>query len=270
MTAKPFKGKAIYNPSGKAGEYSQWACNLYTGCSNDCIYCYCKRGAISSVWSIAPKLKRCFRDEKHAVEVFEKELKKNITELREHGLFFSFITDPLLPACKDLTWEAVMMAMENDVPVKILTKVAGIWVDQLIENMHPSWKNLIAIGFTLTGHDELEPNASSNQERIDAMKRLHAAGFITWASIEPIVDIQSSSDMIFRTLGFCDLYKIGLMSGKKYDKDTLQDFIVQICYHVGDKAKIYFKDSLLEQSHVERKELTKTCVDRDYNLFKSA
>ena len=24
---KNFKGKAIYNPSGKAGEYSYWACN---------------------------------------------------------------------------------------------------------------------------------------------------------------------------------------------------------------------------------------------------
>ena len=39
--AKPeFNGKAIYNPKGKAGEYAPWACNFYTGCSNDCEYCY--------------------------------------------------------------------------------------------------------------------------------------------------------------------------------------------------------------------------------------
>jgi hypothetical protein len=25
---KTFNGKAIYNPSGKAGEYSYWACNF--------------------------------------------------------------------------------------------------------------------------------------------------------------------------------------------------------------------------------------------------
>ncbi|KAA6320448.1 hypothetical protein EZS27_029784 [termite gut metagenome] len=37
---KPFNGKAIYNPSGKAGEYSYWACNFYNGCSNGCTYCY--------------------------------------------------------------------------------------------------------------------------------------------------------------------------------------------------------------------------------------
>ena len=33
-----FNGKAIYNPSGKAGEYSTWACNFYVGCSNMCEY----------------------------------------------------------------------------------------------------------------------------------------------------------------------------------------------------------------------------------------
>ncbi len=60
---KQFKGKASYNPFGKAGEYSYWACNFYTGCSNNCDYCYCKRGVMSSVWSITPKLKSCFKDE---------------------------------------------------------------------------------------------------------------------------------------------------------------------------------------------------------------
>lgn len=56
-----FNGKAIYNPSGKAGEYSDWACNFYTGCSNNCDYCYCKKGVMSHVWSDTPKLKKCFR-----------------------------------------------------------------------------------------------------------------------------------------------------------------------------------------------------------------
>lgn len=46
-----FNGKAIYNPKGKAGEYSEWACNFYTGCSNNCQYCYCKRGVMSHAWS---------------------------------------------------------------------------------------------------------------------------------------------------------------------------------------------------------------------------
>ena len=73
-----FNGKAIYNPSGKAGEYSDWACNFYTGCSNNCDYCYCKKGVMSHVWSDTPKLKKCFRDEEEAISIFEKELLANL------------------------------------------------------------------------------------------------------------------------------------------------------------------------------------------------
>ena len=32
--------KAIYEPRGKAREYSPLACNLYKGCSHGCVYCY--------------------------------------------------------------------------------------------------------------------------------------------------------------------------------------------------------------------------------------
>jgi DNA repair photolyase len=91
---KQFKGKAIYTPTGKAGEYSKWACNFFTGCSNDCSYCFCKRGFLSSVWSKEAKLKTPFQDEEHALQIFEKELLKNIDEIRASGLFFTFTSDP--------------------------------------------------------------------------------------------------------------------------------------------------------------------------------
>ena len=35
--------KVIYEPKGKAKEYSPLACNLYTGCSHACLYCYCPK-----------------------------------------------------------------------------------------------------------------------------------------------------------------------------------------------------------------------------------
>ena len=71
---KRYNGKAIYQPKGKAAEYSPWACNFFTGCSNDCSYCYCKRGVLNHYWSTNPKLKKRFKDEGHAIEVFNKEL----------------------------------------------------------------------------------------------------------------------------------------------------------------------------------------------------
>lgn len=272
---KQFKGKAIYNPSGKAGEYSDWACNFYNGCSNNCDYCYCKRGVMASTWSDKPYLKKCFRDEDHALEVFEKDLSGNAEELQKHGLFFSFTTDPLLPETMGLTFKAIYIATQNDIPVKILTKRADMayWAFAgfgIVAQRMQEKKHLIAIGLTLTGHDELEPGASTNQERINTMKALHCVGFKTFASIEPIIDLDSSFRMICRTTDYCDLYKIGLESNKKYDKRRLTEFISSATSlnKDGKFLQIYFKDSLLTQAGVDRESLPAICVGKDYNIFK--
>ena len=47
---------------------------------------------MAHTWSDTPKLKKCFKDEVHALEIFENELKANLPELQKHGLFFTFTT----------------------------------------------------------------------------------------------------------------------------------------------------------------------------------
>lgn len=269
---KQFKGKAIYNPSGKAGEYSYWACNFYTGCSNNCDYCYCKRGVLSSTWSDTPKLKRCFQNEGHAYEIFKKELLKNVDELRRHGLFFTFTSDPMLSEAIGLTYDALGFCVKNSVPVKILTKRAD-WVSTLfqsviVNDLEP-FKNMVAFGFTLTGTDEQEPGASPNEERIAAMAKLHAAGFKTWASIEPIIDLASSYAMIARTTKFCDHYKVGLQSGKAYKTKEVANFLDAIG-ELEPRRPIYLKDSIFKYCNYPREVIEQTAGDfvgRDYNIF---
>ena len=270
---KTFNGKAIYQPAGRAAEYAQWACNFYTGCSNNCDYCYCKRGRMAHTWSNMPKLKARFKNETHALEVFEKELKINLTELQKHGLFFSFTTDPMLPETKCLTWEAIAIAARNGIRSKTLTKKTD-WVFPVLALNSIATKREYAkywaIGFTLTGHDELEPGASTNNERIEAMRKLHDAGFLTWASIEPIVDFRTSGMIIKKCIEYdwCNLYKIGLMSGKKYEQKEIRDFVdMVLTYADYSDAKIYFKDSLLAQAGIRYEELPENCVKRDYNIF---
>jgi DNA repair photolyase len=281
-----FNGKAIYRPKGKAAEYAEWACNFYIGCSNNCSYCYLKKGRGAKVLGgNEPILKKCFRDENHALEVFKKELMQNLPELQKHGLFFSFSTDPMLNKMRlengeHLTISALAIACYYRVPVKILTKRADIIhhfimtekykEHRSLEFVIEKYKPLIAIGFTLTGHDELEPGASTNAERIEAMKKLHDAGFKTFASIEPIIDFDSSYEMIEQTMGFCDLYLIGLMSGKKYDIFELMKFISNVVTSTrsnGNATKVYFKDSLLKIAIFDRSELPSNCIGRDYNIF---
>ena len=281
--------KAIYMPKGKAGEYAKYACNFYVGCSNDCDYCYCKRGLLAhAMGKPQATLKKCFKDEEHAFEVFAKELDKNIVELQRHGLFFTFTSDPMIEECRELTIDAISFAVKSGVPCKILTK-RGDFIQKL-----PIWwlsknsyaKRFIAFGFTLTGHDELERGASTNAERIECMRNLHNAGFKTFASIEPIINLNDSGEMIRRTLGFCDLYKIGLLTGhKQYTREDVAHFVVNINDMVlnhnfdhCEDVKVYWKDSVLEFLKIDKEyrhiptpfswRFDMSChVDADYNMF---
>lgn len=277
---KEINGKAIYSPKGKAGEYAKYACNFYVGCSNDCDYCYCKRGLLVHAMG-APKatLKKCFKDEIDAVLTFEKELMKNLEEIRKHGLFFTFTSDPMLDNTRELTIQAVDFAIRNDINCKILTKRAD-FIDSLPQWwFYKEYRGNIAFGFTLTGHDELEPGASTNAERVEAMRKLHEMGFKTFASIEPVIDIKKSKQMIKQTLGFCDLYKIGLLSGHKdYTKYDVMGFVAYVNYVILSHSysfpdfkthiKCYWKDSVLDYIGMNRDNLPKGfCVGADYNIF---
>jgi DNA repair photolyase len=254
-----YKGKIIYNPSGKAGEYSYWAANFYNGCSGDCSYCYMKKPPMNQVWSVKPTLKKSCVSQNHAIEIFQKECFKNKTSLQKHGLFFNFNSDPFLKESFDLNMCCIEQANLMNIPCKVLTKQTWFVNDYFpkpeVETKH------INFGFTLTGHDELEPGCGTNQSRIYAMRRLKFRGFKTWASIEPIVDLDSSLIMIMQSLKYCDHYKIGLMSGKKYDIEKLRLFISAVSML---KKKIYFKDSILKEAGVDREDLPSNCVNRDF------
>lgn len=100
----------------------------------------------------------------------------------ENGpLHFNFVSDPCLPETIELNWKCIEYALSH--------------------------QDLLAVGFSLTGCDDLEPGASPNDQRIWAMQVLHNAGVKTWASIEPIIDPVKSFEMIERTIEFCDHYK---------------------------------------------------------------
>lgn len=265
-------GKAIYQPKGKAQEYNQWAANFYNGCSGRCTYCFNKKGRSAKLLGKdEPTLKKSLINDKKAIEIFEKELLINIPELQEEGLFFNFVSDPFLPETIETTRSAVTRCNWYDVPVIILTKQAEfINYFELIHAL--SWQPWHSIGFTLTGHDELEPGCCSNEERIDTMKFLSECDINTWASIEPIIDFESSLKMIQQALPYCNHFKIGLESGRKYKSQDVRNFfyvVLKLIYEENKKRKVtvYWKESI-------RKVLKKTtfedsfCVNANYKFWK--
>jgi len=275
--------KIIYQPKGKAGEYGKYAANFYTGCSGCCEYCYNRKGITAkTLGGDKPTLKKSLNSPIDALIKFQKELNQDLGELQRHGVFFNFVSDPCLSETWNLNLSAIHSCLMVKVPTMFLTKQTW-WVQDFLSNSTSAgtwlnnniWKarRLTAIGFTLTGHDEMESGCASNAERIEAMKQLHEAGFKTWASIEPIIDFDSSYRMMELTLEFCDLYKVGLQSGKKYDMKATQEFTLRVmaaarCNH----TKVYFKDSLVSRLGVTRETMSQwqwgdCLVDCDYNMF---
>lgn len=264
-------GKVIYKPHGKAGEYANWACNIYVGCSNSCDYCYCKRGVLSSVMGgTVPTLKKGLRDEEHAVEVFISELTRHADEIRrDGGLFFSFSTDPCLPTTFDLTMHCVMVATGMSIPCSILTKCTAWASSPSVIDALRMVRDKVAIGFTLTGMDQMERGATvaPNAERISLMRELHKNGFLTFASIEPVIDIKRAREVILQSLEYCSFFEIGLLSGNAwYDQDELETFEKEMSALFDEKAiPVYWKESF--RKNLGHAPSGKTAVQRAYNVF---
>ena len=103
-----------------------------------------------------------------------------------------------------------------------------------------------------------------------------------FASIEPIISLKKSAEMIDRTIKFCDLYKIGLMSGKReYSRNDVFRWVSSLFYMIAEyhfanntkRPRIYFKDSVLEYIGETRNDCPLTSmpnsitVNADYDLF---
>ncbi|MFW5563431.1 MAG: radical SAM protein [Prevotella sp.] len=232
--------RIIYQPKGAALEYAKWACNLYNGCNHHCQYCYCKQGAWKNVLGVdAPVLKsQAGRNEEEAYLLFVRELREHREQIIADGdgLFFSFSTDPMLREEIALTMRCVQECIIADVPVTILTKAtwwtrcgnefAADYFRQLV-----AWRDYVTIGVTLTGHDELEPGAPSNKERIKLLDHLLHCDIRTFVSLEPVVDFESSLKMILDSLHYTAEYRIGLMSPYKkdrYDHDKCERFCKKV------------------------------------------
>ena len=273
-------GKAIYTPKGAALEYGRIGCNFYTGCPHNCEYCYLKRGITGkTLGGTEVRLKKCFKNMENAIDIFCKEVDAHLEQCRRYGIFFSFTTDPLIEETRGLTAFAIHYCIVNNIPVHVLTKDATFLGDDLftadLDHIADADRKYIHFGFTLTGRDDMEPNASTNAERIEAMRILHSQGFATFASIEPVIDIKSSKDAIIQSIDYCDHYKIGLRSGVKKDYYNLEELgkfirtaVNFITFYRG--RTVYLKNSVRSMLGNELPaKITEMTVDMDGNPYKT-
>jgi DNA repair photolyase len=201
--------QVIYQPAGRAKEYSPWAANLYRGCGHHCIYCY------------APKALQMERKEfdnpQPRVDIIKK-LLKDCIELRKHDLHYKvllcFSCDPYqqINDQYQLTRQAIEILHFHGQNVIILTK-GGYRASPDIPLLIPGDEFAV----TLTCLDSIqslvwEPKAALPNERIDTLREAKGRGIYTWVSLEPVLFPEESLLMIELTHTFIDKYKLGTLN----------------------------------------------------------
>lgn len=200
----------IYEPAGKAREYSPLALNIYKGCDHGCSYCY------------VPNIFKRWGNYDHT-QVLEKEgfldeLRKEAKKKRglKDQVLLSFTGDPYCQADVEMkiTRTVLEILLENEIPVAILTKGGSRCLRDI--DLFNKFNGHIKIGATLTFDNQLqslekETGAATPEDRIQALRTLHENGIETWVSFEPVI-IPAQTLNLMELTSFIDHCKIGKLN----------------------------------------------------------
>ena len=208
--------------------------------------------------------------------------------IEDGGVFMSFTCDPLDAEdnVQNYTLYAVKRLLKYGIPATLLTKnVAWLKEDNWKKLLKEYPKHiccsthhaLLTIGFTITGKDELEPNAPSTEKRIEALRKLHDEYKIkTFVSIEPIIDLHSASEVIKKTYKITDEIRIGAQSPIKKNRYNVMEFIsfVVAVRSLANNLDCHFmvKDSMYKQAETFDDISCRVCVkalDEIKNIYES-
>lgn len=199
----------IYEPKGRAREYSPLALNLYKGCTHGCQYCYVPR--IFGKWNKN-------YDHGDCQPAFDpSELEKSAAKLQGCGkqILLSFTSDPYCGIDNTPTRKALEILNRYQHHVAILTKGGTRCLKDI--DLFRQFGNRIKIGATLTFDNwkdskEWEPGGAMPLDRIEALKQLHDEGITTWASFEPVVIPEQSLHMLELAAPYLSHCKIGKLN----------------------------------------------------------
>lgn len=202
----------IYEPTGKAREYSPLAANIFKGCDHGCTYCYVPSCLKRSGANLNPELRKGFLNN------LERELKKAVPTKQ---ILLCFLCDPypIHDVAPAITRQALEIFLKYGCKVVILSK-GGRRVLRDLDVIKRFPAGTIKYGVTLTFMDDAlrrqyEPAAASVSERLDVLGILKDAGITTFASIEPVMDPVESLRVIEASLPVVDQYKVGKLNHNK-------------------------------------------------------
>ena len=230
--------KPIYEPKGKAKEYGDLAINIYTGCPHGCKYCF------------APRMLRRTPEMFHGVvkprlDIAE-EVRKQIEreEITDKLIHLCFCCDPYPTGMDSTPTRDVIKAIkETGNHVQILTKGDGRRDFDLLDGN--DWYG-VSIS---TGDDKeaalIEPNTIRTSGRLVCAMEAKARGFKTWASFEPVWNI-NVLDILGEFPDLFDMVKIGKLNylSSSIDWAAFGKEAERVCQTLG--INYYIKESLRE------------------------
>ena len=200
----------IYEPSGKAREYSELACNLFTGCRHRCVYCYCPAilHQTLAAWSGNP------RPRENILQLLDKEAAKMPGCSKE--ILFCFMSDPYqTEEAAHITRRALLICERHKFKkVNILTKAGMRAMDDFdIFGRNPGWK----FGSTIVFKDESlrqqwEPSAPPIESRYTAVMDAFKRKIYTWVSVEPVIDPQEALQVMSDLKSYVNFWKVGKLN----------------------------------------------------------
>jgi len=233
----------IYQPTGRAREYSQLACNIFSGCAHGCTYCYCP--AITR--KTLDEWKNNSRPRPNIIEKFRKDAERLNGDPRE--ILFCFMSDPYQnDESTMIMGELLLIAQENKLKIQILTKAGS----RAIKHFPLLEKNNWKFGSTISFCSELmrehwEPGAPSIASRIEAVKMAHEEGISTWVSVEPVITAGGALEVMHELIGYVDLWKVGKLNHfPEFEKDVDWRKFLKDTRHILNGENVYIKKDLLK------------------------
>lgn len=250
------KGNAmslIYQPRGRAREYSPRALNIYLSCTHGCEYCY------------APSCRHQTREQYFAKPYPRKDIASKLNreldkDAPKEQVLLSFIGDVYCETHDDnqATRDCLSTLLAHKVPVAILTKGGDRALRDL--ELFTRFGEHIQVGTTLTfasveDSRSWEPGAALPRERCNMLKTLHDNGVRTFVSMEPTIDPVQTLALIQHTLEYVDVYKVGKLNNyrgldKGVDWTSFLEEAVSILRNAG--KRFYVKQDLREEAYSVR------------------
>jgi DNA repair photolyase len=164
------------------GEWATTNVNIQAGCDNDCRYCYAK--------AIAIRFHRATPESWSTPELNDGTVQKGYGKRSGTIMFPS--THDIAPVNIDACVVVLVKILAAGNRVLIVTKPQLACVKRLCLDLK-GYKKQILFRFTICSADDnvlgfWEPGAPSFDERLQALKWAHAAGFKTSVSCEPMLD----------------------------------------------------------------------------------